>query len=93
MRISASQTDSFPACDWFLNNLDEIRSRAGACLCRLRPERREDAVAEVVAVVFCATVRAARRGVLGNVTAFTLSNTRSDNIGRVAAWRGPAARM
>ena len=70
MQMSNSKVDPFAAHDWFLNNLDEIRSRAGACLGRLRPEHREEAVAEVVAAVFCAAVRAARRGVLERVTPF-----------------------
>lgn len=76
-----------PAHDWFLHNLDEIRSRATACLCRLRPEAREEAVAEVMAAVFCAAVRAARRGTLCRVTPFhaVVFATKQFRLGRRVA--------
>lgn len=59
-----------PAHDWFTHHLPEIRSRAHACFARIEGDRREEAEAEVLASVFRACVRAARRGTLARITPY-----------------------
>ena len=61
---------SSAANDWFMQNLAEIQSRSRAVFARLTPERREDAIAEVMANVYQASESAARRGVLARITPF-----------------------
>ena len=61
---------SSPAHCWFSQNLSEIESRSRACLSRLQPEQREEAMAEVLGAVFHASVNAQKRGVLARITPF-----------------------
>ena len=70
--MSAIPKVSFPslAHSWFSKNLPEIQSRSRACLSHLRPEQREEAMSEVLGVVFKTCVNAHKRGVLGRVTPF-----------------------
>ena len=63
-----------PAHAWFMSNLPEIQSRSNACFARLTPDRRQEAQAEVAAVVFKAVDSAARRGVIARITPFHLVN-------------------
>jgi hypothetical protein len=55
---------------WLLTHRDELESRARANFSRLDRERRDEAVAEVMAVTLAAALSAARRGRLYNLTPF-----------------------
>jgi len=55
---------------WLLTNQVELESRAKANLAMLGRERRDEAVAEVIAMAFAWAVSAARRGVLHKLTPF-----------------------
>ena len=70
MRLPSSPVSVSLAHDWFMTNLPEIKSRTNAVFARLSPERREDAIAEVMANVYQASESAARRGVLARITPF-----------------------
>jgi len=61
---------SSPAQSWFTRNLPEIQSRSRACLSRVRPDQRDDALAEVMGVVYKTSVNAQKRGVLAKITPF-----------------------
>ena len=70
--ITAAQPEqpSQQASRWLEQRYVELLSRANACFARYRPERREEAVAEVLAITVAAVVSAARRGVLHRLTPF-----------------------
>ena len=70
MQLPNTAASTSPAHDWFMQNLTEIQSRSRAVFARLTPERREDAVSEVMAHVFQASESAARRGVLAKITPY-----------------------
>jgi hypothetical protein len=70
MQLNNPPVNQSPAHVWFLKNLPEIRSRARACLVGLRADDREEAMAEVTAAVFKATVHASARGTLDRVTPY-----------------------
>jgi hypothetical protein len=67
--MSAAISQS-PAHTWFMQNLPEIQSRSRACLSRLPGHQREEALAEVTAAIFKASVSAERNGVLARITPF-----------------------
>src|SRR5438552_2962720 len=70
MQLKHSAVFQSPAHIWFLSNYEEIQSRTRACFSFLRVTDREEAVAEVIAVVFKASVLAANKGVLHRVTPY-----------------------
>ena len=72
MQLPTPSVASSSANLWFMNNYAEIQSRSKACFCRLTPDRRQEAEAEVLATVFKATASAAKRGTLNRLTPFHL---------------------
>ena len=74
MSALSSLAGSTPAHRWFAQNLPEIQSRARACLARLHPAQREEALAEVMGAVFTTSVHAHRRGTLAKITPFHAVN-------------------
>jgi len=70
MSAIPSLAQQSPAHTWFMQNLTEIQSRSRACLSRVPSRFRDDAMAEVIANVFKASVSAQRRGVLARITPF-----------------------
>lgn len=61
---------STPVQNWFIRHLPEIESRSRACFCHLRPEQRDEALAEVFGVVYKTCVNAQKRGVLAKITPY-----------------------
>lgn len=66
----SSDLASAQANAWILRHYDELVSRACACFSRLTDDRREEAVAEVLAKVLAWAISAARRGRLHRLTVY-----------------------
>lgn len=70
MPLCAQAAVSSPAHVWFVSHLPEINSRARAYFSDLKPEVREEAVQDCLAVIWKQSLTAARRGVLDTHTPF-----------------------
>lgn len=70
LTVSHAAQASTEANAWLTQHHEELCSRAGASFARLDPGRREEAVAEVIALVADSAHRAAERGTLARITAY-----------------------